>query len=123
MVVYVEVNNVKYPATITGKLNDKDWNNRASKAITVEMQYEDAINIFVDDIQWNIVQDIEEQVEQYNEDGELVVSTVINSEVYDNSEYSIAGDIINHRNGTITIKMGKPTAEELLAMIEEAMIV
>ena len=40
-------------------------------------------------------------------------------EEYDNSEYSIAGDIIDHRNGKVTIKMGKSTAEELLLVLEQ----
>ena len=33
---------------------------------------------------------------------------------YDNSDYSFTGDIIDHRNGKITIKIGKPTEEEIL---------
>lgn len=101
MNTYVEINDNLYSASITGRVNDKDWDNRASKAITITMSYEDAVSLFVDDVQWYIVQE--------NDD---------NTERYDNSEYSIAGDITDHRNGTITVKMGKPTAEELLAMLE-----
>lgn len=122
MATYIKINNVKYPAVITGKLHDNDWDNRESKAITVEMPYEEAMNLFVDEAEWYIVQDIEERVEQIDENGEVTFTTVIKDEYYDNSDYSIAGDIINHRNGKITAKMGKPTAEELLAMFEEAMI-
>ena len=47
---------------------------------------------------------------------------VIEQEVYDNSEYSIAGDVVDHRNGTVTVKMGKPTAEELLAIMDLALL-
>lgn len=122
MATYVEINNAKYPAIITGRLHDSDWNNRESKAIKIEMAYTDALELFVDDVQWYIVQDVEEQVEETTENGEVIFTTIIKNEYYDNSDYSIAGDIIDHRNGTITVKMGKPTAEELLAMIEEAMI-
>lgn len=122
MATYIEINKVKYPAVITGRLRDNDWDNRESKAITVEMSYEDAMNLFVDEVKWYIVQDVEERVEQIDENGETTFTTVIKDEYYDNSDYSIAGDIINHRNGKITVKMGKPTAEELLAMFEEAMI-
>lgn len=122
MAIYVEVNGVQYPASITGRLNDKDWDNRASKTAKIEMNYYDAINIFVDDIKWNIVQDIEETVENIDEETkEVTYETVIRQEYYDNSDYSIAGDIIDHRNGYITIKMGKPTAEEILAMLEEVL--
>jgi hypothetical protein len=42
-------------------------------------------------------------------------------EIYDNSDYCIVGDIISHRDGTTTVKMGKPTAEELLNMIVEGL--
>lgn len=122
MATYIEINNVKYPAIITGRLRDNDWDNRESKAITLEMSYEDAMGLFVDEVKWYIVQDVEERVEQIDENGETTFTIVMKDEYYDNSDYSIAGDIINHRNGKITVKMGKPTAEELLAMFEEAMI-
>lgn len=122
MAVYVKVNDVQYEASITGRLNDKDWNNRPSKAITLEMSYADAVNIFVDDVNWFILQDFEDTVEEINEEtGKPVFSTVTRTESYDNSDYSIAGSITDNRDGTVTVKMGKQTAEELLAMIEEVL--
>ena len=129
MNTYVEIGGNRYPAMITGKISDNNWDNRASKAITVEMNYEDAVKIFVDDVQWSIVQEHEELVEKHNEEGNIVVdengdtvfvSTTV-ADSYDNSEYSIAGDIIDHRDGYVTVKMGKPTAEELLAILEEVL--
>lgn len=127
MAIYVEINGIQYPASITGRLNDRDWDNRESKAITLEMTYADAMNIFVDDVQWYIVQDMEQQVEKrdengdvmVNENGDVIFEMTTVAESHDNGEYSIAGDIIDHRNGLVTVKMGKPTAEELLAMLEE----
>ena len=122
MAIYVEINNKQYPASITGRIHDSDWDNRESKAIKVEMSYAEAIEIFVNDVKWNIVQDIEENIETINEEtGEVSFETVIKQEIYDNSEYSISGDIIDHRDGTITVKMGKLTAEEMLAMLEEVL--
>ena len=121
MNIYVEIGGNKYPAYITGRLNDQDWNNRASKAIKLEMTYEDAIALFVNDLKWNIVQEFEEIVTSVDENDKEIHETVTKTETYDNSDYSIAGDIIDHRDGTITVKMGKPTAEELLALFEEAM--
>ena len=114
MATYVQINNVKYPAMITGRLNDRDWDNRASKEITLEITYMDAINAFVNDVQWNIVQDVEQHIEKHDDKGEIIFETVMEQEVYDNSEYNIAGDITDHRNGKVTVKMGKPTAEEQL---------
>ena len=121
MATYVEINGNQYPAVITGRLNDKDWDGRESKAIKVEMAYIDALNLFVDDVDWNIVQDVETIHEVEGEDGEMVMKPVIEQEVYDNSDYSIAGCIIDHRDGHVTVKMGKPTAAELLAMLEEVL--
>ena len=118
MAIYVEVNGTKYPATITGRLSDGDWNNRDSKSITVGLSYEEAKNIFVNDVEWNIVQDVNVEKETgVDEEGNPIFETVAETESFDNSEYCIAGDIIDHRDGTVTVKMGKPTAEELLAIL------
>lgn len=122
MATYIEINDIKYPASITGKLRDSDWDNRESKAITLEMSYEDAMNLFTNDLQWNITQDRQERVEVLDDEGNVKVDEhgvtlmeiVTVFDVYDNSDYSIAGDIIDHRNGKVTVKMGKPTAEEML---------
>ena len=112
MATYVEINGNKYPASITGRLVDKDWDNRASKAIKLEISYAEAIDLFVNDVKWNIVQDVEVMHESIDDKGNSIHEMVIEQEVYDNSEYNIAGDIVDHRDNTVTIKMGKPTAEE-----------
>lgn len=118
---YVSVNDQLYAATIAGRMRDTSWNDRASKEITVEMTYADAMNIFVDDIKWSIVELFVHDEHVLNEDtGEIEVVQRETRHEYDNAEYSIAGDVTDHRNGTVTVKMGKPTAEELLALIEEA---
>ena len=122
---YVKINDAQYSASITGRLHDGDWDNRESKAIMVEMSYEDALSLFVDGAKWSIVQENEEMVEKrdvngdvvLDENGEVVFELAIVTEEYDNSDYSIAGDITNHRNGYVTIKMGKPTASEVLAIL------
>ena len=120
MATYIKFNNsdVLYPASITGRLNDSDWDNRASKAIHVEMKYNDAISMFVDEVKWSIVQDVEHMVEIVNEEtNETMFKTVVEQDIYDNSEYSILGDIVVHKDETVTVKMGKPTAEEILAIL------
>jgi len=116
MAVYVKVNDVQYAASITGRLNDKDWNNRETKAITLAMSYADAANIFVDDISWSIVQENKVQYNEIDENGEVKLVEEIEVESYDNSEYCIAGPITDYRDGMITVKMGKYTNEELLLM-------
>ena len=97
---YIKINDALYPASIRGFVKDKEWNDRESKAITLEMSYADAMALFVDDLHWEIVY----------EDSET-------TEVYDNAEFSVAGAVTDNRNGTVTVKMGKPTADELLAIL------
>ena len=38
---YFKTNKTEYPASISGKMTDRDWDNRESKAITLEMTYAD----------------------------------------------------------------------------------
>ena len=103
---YVKINGTTYPAVINGKHADREWNDRESKTITLEMAYADAIALFVDGLAWSILMD----VEQEQEDGSIV--TV--QEEYDNSDYSMAGSITDNRDGTLAVKMGKPTQIETL---------
>lgn len=103
---YVKINDKTYPAVINGKIIDREWNDRESKTINIEMAYADAIALFVDGLAWSILMD----VEQEQEDGSVV--TV--QEEYDNSEYSMAGSITDNRDGTLAVKMGKPTQIEML---------
>ena len=107
---YVKIGGVVYPAGIVGVTRDREGNNRESKAITVEMTYAAAATLFADETPWSILQDT------VTGTGEAVQAE------YDNSDYSVAGAITDHRNGRVTVKMGKPTAEELLAVLagEEA---
>lgn len=121
MATYIEVNGNRYKANITGRLNDKDWDKRASKAIQLEMSYDEAVTIFVDDIKWNIIQEIEVQNLIIDDEGKETFVINIEEEVYDNSEYNIAGAITDNRDGTLVVKMGKMTAEELLSILEEVL--
>ena len=122
MAIYVEVNGIQYPASISGRLHDEEWNGRDSKSITLESSYEEITSIFTNDTQWNIVQDAQKLVDIINEEtGEITQEWRNIPEIFDNSEYCIAGDIIDHRNGKVTVKMGKPTSEELLKMFEEVL--
>lgn len=107
--IYVKINGNLYPAVINGKLVDNDWDKRDSKAITLEMDYATALSLFVDGLVWNIVMSVDRE----QEDGSIVTDF----EEYDNSEYDVAGPITDNRNGTVTVKMGKATAQELLAVI------
>ena len=108
--IFVKINGTRYPATISGKMADKDWDNRSSKSITLEMDYKTASKLFVDGLEWAIVQQEDFPVYQTDKSGNTVqTGTEIREDVFDNSEYNLAGDITDHRDGTITVKMGKLT--------------
>ena len=106
---YIKINETLYPATINGKMSDTAWDNRASKSITIEMDYTTASALFVDGLAWSIVQ--QDEVPVYGEDGEQTGAEIKETE-FDNSEYCLAGDITDHRDGTITVTMGKLTELE-----------
>ena len=116
MATYIEINNTKYPAVITGRISDKDWDNRETKSIELEMTYNDAVQLFVNDVKWNIIHENTVQHNETDEDGNIKLVEDVETEIYDNSEYSIAGPITDNRDGTIVVKMGKYTTEEILLM-------
>ena len=109
---YFKTNNTEYPASIAGKITDRDWGGRESKAVTLEMTHAQAAQIFVDGLVWSIVQ--RDTVPVYGEDGNPTGETTEQVQEWDNSDYCVAGPITDNRDGTITAKMGKRTELELL---------
>ena len=111
MSIYIKVNNTEYPATITGEHKDRSWGERDTKTITLTMTTTEVAALLPDNTPWSIVQ--RDTVPKYDSDGQPTGETeeVVNE--WDNSAYSLAGDITDHRDGTVSIKMGKPTESEL----------
>ena len=123
MAIYIKVNNTEYPAAVNGVNNDRTWDGRDTKTVTLTMTAAEAAALLPDNTPWSIVQ--RDMVDKLNEnDGNPTGETeeVVNE--WDNSEYSLSGAITDHRDGTVSIKMGKPTEAETLrsqlAEIEEA---
>ena len=109
----IEIGQRRFGAQITGKLRDGDWDYRESKSITLETDYETAASLFQNGAAWAILVPCQ-PVEDPNT-GEMVTPAPIR---YDNSAFLVAGDITDHRDGTITVKMGRLTAlEETLELI------
>ena len=108
--IYFKANNTEYPASIAGKVTDRDWDGRASKSITLEMEYTAASQLFVDGLSWSIVQ--RDTVPVYDKDGNPTGETEEQVQEWDNSDYNVAGSITDNRNGTCTCKMGKKTQLE-----------
>ena len=110
MNTYVKLGGQLYPAQITGKYKDTEWGDRASKTIRLTMTYQEALSTFVDGLAWSIVQ----QGVPYTDPDTQEEVTPAPVE-FDNSAYSLAGSITDHRDGTVSVKMGKPTQAELEA--------
>lgn len=110
MSIYIKVNNTEYPATVNGDRADRSWGDRDTKTVTLTMTHDEAAALLPDNTPWSIVQ--REMVDVLDEQGQPTGQTkeVVNE--YDNSEYSLAGDITDHRDSSVSIKMGKPTEAE-----------
>ena len=118
---YIKINNTLFPATINGKMSDTAWDGRASKAITLTMDYAQASALFVDGVAWTIITEQEVPTYEMDENGQAVldvdgdpkqIGTEMQETEFDNSDYCIAGDITDHRDGRITVKMGALTEVE-----------
>ena len=117
---YIKVNNTEYPATVTGDRADRTWGDRDTKTIRLTMTHDQVAALLPDNTPWSIVQ--RDMVDVLDEQGQPTGETkeVVNE--YDNSEYSLAGDITDHRDGTVSIKMGKPTESELSTATVTALV-
>ena len=110
--IYFKANNTEYPASIAGKVTDRDCGRRESNAVTLEITHAAAVQLFVDGLSWSIVQ--REDVPVYGTDGNPTGETTEQVQEWDNSDYCVAGPITDNRDGTCTCKMGKKTEAELL---------
>lgn len=114
---YIKVNNTLYPATINGKIPDYEWDKRDTKSITLTMTYAEALALLPDNTPWSIV--AKNAVPIYDPDTGGQTGETVDEQEYDNAEYSMSGAITDNRDGTVTIKMGKPTEmESVLAELE-----
>lgn len=119
MSTFVVIHEVEYPAEISGVLQNLKWDRRDTKSITLEMTHDQAVGLFVDGLMWSI-----KQVNIYpvfDENGQPTGETTTETQIFDNSDYSVAGSITDNRNGTVTCMMGKKTAlEEAIAAKNDA---
>lgn len=109
--IFVKVNDARYHAKIDYRASDPQWDGREVKVITLPMSYKEAAETFVDGVVWSIVN---QPADRVNEIGETITHEPVE---YNNSEFCIVGDITVHRDGTVTVKMGKLTElEETIAI-------
>ena len=96
MNTYIKINSINYPAEIYGHVRDTSWDGRESKVIVLALSIQEALDLFVDGLQWAIVYGTQ----------------TINQE-----DYVIAGPITDNRDGTVSVRMGKATATEVSNVI------
>ena len=96
MNTYVKTNAINYPAEIYGHVRDTAWDGRESKVIVLALTIQEALYLFVDGLQWSIV---------------------YGTQTIPQDEFIIAGPITDNRNGTVSVRMGKPTAAEVSNVI------
>lgn len=99
---------IEIEPSVFSKRRNIDGVERESIRVTVFAEYTDVTDAFINGAEWNITETFA------NADG---TETDV---VYDKSEYSVAGDVVDHRDGRITVYMAKPTETE--AVRREVMI-
>lgn len=107
---YIKVNDREYEAKVIYNYADRDWNEREVQTIYLHMPYEQAAALLPDNTPWSIVQ--RETRDVLDENGMLTGQTEEVVTEGDMSAYSLAGEIVDYRDGTVSIKMGKPTETE-----------
>lgn len=113
---YIKVNGEVYPAKIGRKGVDHEWDDREIKEVTLAMSYDEVMSLLPDSTPWSVI--VKEPMlddggnQALDESGNIVLEEG-GTEV-DMSEYSMSGDITDHRDGTVSIKMGKPTEIEIV---------
>ena len=122
MAEFIKVNGQEYPATCIYNYKDRNWDMRETQTVHLTMPYAQAAALLTTGTPWFNV--FHEMADKLDNDGNPTGETdeVVTEE--DMSAYSLAGEIVDYRDGTVSIKMGKPTEAETLraqlAEIEEA---
>ena len=109
---FIKINDKLFPGVASHTANDREWGGREAMVINAVMTYQEAAELFVNDAEWFTVIQPNGRTD---ENGETIIP---DPTTHDQSEYCVAGDITDHRDGTLTIKMGKLTdLEETLDII------
>lgn len=110
MAEFIKVGGQEYPATLIYNYKDRNWDMRETQTVQLTMPYAQAASLLTTGTPWFNV--FRETVDKLDNDGNPTGQTeeVVTEE--DMSEYSLAGEIVDHRDGTVSIKMGKPTEAE-----------
>ena len=120
MAEFIKVNGQEYPATCIYNYKDRNWDMRETQTVHLTMPYAQAAALLPSGTPWfNVFRETKDALDN---DGNPTGQTeeVVTEE--DMSAYSLAGEITDHRDGTVSIKMGKPTEAELSAATVTALV-
>ena len=110
MAEFIKVNGQEYPATLIYNYKDRNWDMRETQTLYLTMTHDEVAALLPDNTTWSIV--FRETKDKLDNDGSPTGQTeeVVTEE--DMNSYSLAGEIVDYRDGTVSIKMGKPTEAE-----------
>ena len=98
MAEFIKINGQEYPAEVIYLYKDKNWNDRDVRNVFLNLPYDQVVALMPTGTKWS----------------SIIKENDVVTEETDMSEFSIAGQVVDYRNGTVSIKMGKPTETETL---------
>ena len=121
MSTYLKANNTETPCEAAEHYRDSAWG-RPTCTVTIKASAAEIAALLPNNAPWSLI----EREDALDELGAPTGQTVDHER--DMSEYSLSGDITDHRDGTVSIKMGKPTETEsavgaMVALTGEAVTV
>ena len=105
MSTILKANNTETPCEAAEHYRDSAWG-RPTCTVTIKASAAEIAALLPDGAAWSLI----EREDVPDENGAPTGQTVDHER--DMSEYSLSGDITDHRDGTVSIKMGKPTETE-----------
>lgn len=105
MSTILKANNTETPCEAAEHYRDSAWG-RPTCTVTIKASAAEIAALLPDGAAWSLI----EREDVLDESGMPTGQTVDHER--DMSEYSLSGDITDHRDGTVSIKMGKPTETE-----------
>lgn len=105
MSTILKANNTETPCEAAEHYRDSAWG-RPTCTVTIKASAAEIAALLPNNAPWSLI----EREDALDESGAPTGQTVDHER--DMSEYSLSGDITDHRDGTVSIKMGKPTEAE-----------
>lgn len=115
MSTILKANNTETPCEAAEHYRDSAWG-RPTCTVTIKCRAAEIAALLPNNAPWSLI----ERDDVLDELGAPTGQTVDHER--DMSEYSLSGDITDHRDGTVSIKMGKPTEEEKSSYTVEALM-